>query len=90
MLRELAKMDESRAENNLETVASARLALAAKLAQSAEKEKRKEAKKHATRVLQTNTITNSTELEEEKQEEKTIKISERLVRASEAFLAGSE
>jgi len=90
MLRELAKMDESRAENNIETVASARLALAAKLAQSAEKEKRKEAKKHATRVLQTNTITNSTELEEEKQEEKTIKISERLVRASESFLAGSE
>jgi hypothetical protein len=40
--------------------------------------------------LQTNTITNSTELEEEKQEEKTIKISERLVRASESFLAGSE
>ena len=50
MLRDLSKMAESDPKSNAETIASARLALAAKLAQSEEKEKRKEAKKHATRV----------------------------------------
>ena len=86
MLRDLSKMAESDPKSNAETVASARLALAAKLAQSKEKEKRKEAKKHATRVSQTNS---KTELDEQEREINNIKISERLVRASECFLAGS-
>ena len=87
MLRDLSKMAESDPKSNAETIASARLALAAKLAQSEEKEKRKEAKKHATRVSQTNS---KTELDEQEREINNIKISERLVRASECFLAGSE
>ncbi|CAL6316646.1 unnamed protein product [Bathycoccus prasinos] len=88
MLRDLSKMAESDPKSNVETIASARLALAAKLAQSEEKEKRKEAKKHATRVSQTNF--SKTELDEHEREINNIKISERLVRASECFLAGSE
>lgn len=92
VLRDLAKMKESSA--NVEIIASARLALAAKLAQSAEKDKRKESKKHAMRVAQTNSVTISTELGKIEKEcgvsperVQNIRISERLVRASESFLA---
>jgi len=92
VLRDLAKMKESSA--NVEIIASARLALAAKLAQSGEKDKRKESKKHAMRVAQTNTVTISTELGKIEKEcgvsperVQNIRISERLVRASESFLA---